>query len=612
MRKETKVGLALITVLLSVFCFVLYKRIQGRNREAAQLLAQEQAESPVETTQVTAKPVLDGPPRRSAETSPAASGLMSQAWRRPVGHDNGAAAPQPLGSEARFAQADPPAASQDVPPAVDPFSARSARPVDPIAADPVGTVAEPSTAGNHALSDQQFAAAHRAEESQLANEPLAGDERAPNQQLTDGVPLDGTYAAADRQRMPSDASDPLPQSGVTESYPAPEVARSTLQHRQLDSADEAASPLDPRQAPAYAAAGTYADAQPYRTASPYQDLPARNDAPPYETTMREGEMLREEELQRHAATPRDMPRQHEHDLRSEPTQPRYARQSDDLPRGDTYRDSYADHETVSAANAAHRQDIPDAYREPAYDEPYERPAVRGSLAAARMVAQGRPAAAEEAAEPGTYGAGGRWQPDRNAAAPSAQPGVAAQQPYYENPGAGAARTSQAAAAPRGQYTVQPNDSFWSISRKLYGDGGFFKALAEHNRRKFPQTRNLKVGDVVSAPPAEELRKAYPDLCPKLRQPAPATARTVSSQQRLNAGRVYVVEEGDTLFDIARHELGTPARWVEIFELNADRLSNDFDYIRPGTELVLPADPSRSPEARPRENVTRRPGAPTSR
>lgn len=65
MRKETKVGLALITVLLSVFCFVLYKRIQGRNREAAQLLAQEQAESPVETTQVTAKPVLDGPPRRS-------------------------------------------------------------------------------------------------------------------------------------------------------------------------------------------------------------------------------------------------------------------------------------------------------------------------------------------------------------------------------------------------------------------------------------------------------------------------------------------------------------------------------------------------------------------
>ena len=55
------------------------------------------------------------------------------------------------------------------------------------------------------------------------------------------------------------------------------------------------------------------------------------------------------------------------------------------------------------------------------------------------------------------------------------------------------------------------------------------------------------------------------------------------------GRVYTVEDGDTLFEIARHELGKPSRWAEIYDLNRDVLGNDFDYLRPGIELILPDD-----------------------
>ncbi len=66
----------------------------------------------------------------------------------------------------------------------------------------------------------------------------------------------------------------------------------------------------------------------------------------------------------------------------------------------------------------------------------------------------------------------------------------------------------------GKYEVQPNDSYWTISERLYGSGAYFKALAEHNRGKGLGEEKLRPGDLVLAPAVEELEKSYPDLCPK--------------------------------------------------------------------------------------------------
>lgn len=148
----------------------------------------------------------------------------------------------------------------------------------------------------------------------------------------------------------------------------------------------------------------------------------------------------------------------------------------------------------------------------------------------------------------------------------------------------------------GMYTVQPNDTLWSISEKVYGTGGYFKALAEHNRSTLPRSSQLSVGMQVAAPPVEQLEEDYPSLCPRKRQSAlvqPRPAAAVAPVGR--GGDVYVVEEGDTLFDIARYELGKASRWAEIYELNRDRLGEDFDYLRPGMELRLPAN-RESPES----------------
>ncbi len=56
------------------------------------------------------------------------------------------------------------------------------------------------------------------------------------------------------------------------------------------------------------------------------------------------------------------------------------------------------------------------------------------------------------------------------------------------------------------------------------------------------------------------------------------ATPVSTRQSYRSGRPYTVAEGDTLFNIARYELGKASRWVEIYELNSDLLGKDINYL----------------------------------
>ena len=155
----------------------------------------------------------------------------------------------------------------------------------------------------------------------------------------------------------------------------------------------------------------------------------------------------------------------------------------------------------------------------------------------------------------------------------------------------------------GEYEVQPNDSYWAISHKLYGSGSYFKALAEHNRDRYPRQDQLRIGDVIIAPSLTQLEQTYPGLVPKpsRRELVRSRNSTVSMTSQHMGGRTYVVEEGDTLSDIARFELGKASRWVEIYELNRDRLGGDFDYLVPGTLLAMPG-------GGPIDTLTQRPGS----
>ena len=112
----------------------------------------------------------------------------------------------------------------------------------------------------------------------------------------------------------------------------------------------------------------------------------------------------------------------------------------------------------------------------------------------------------------------------------------------------------------GKYTAQPNDNFYTISRKVYGAGAYFRALAKFNADKYPTASQIRIGDIVQTPPVDTLEGRYPELCPKPEHRDAAKKRSQALAKRSLAGRrIYVVQEGDNLFDIARFELGARAR-----------------------------------------------------
>lgn len=174
--------------------------------------------------------------------------------------------------------------------------------------------------------------------------------------------------------------------------------------------------------------------------------------------------------------------------------------------------------------------------------------------------------------------------------------------------AGATTVPMTTETPRredGTYEVQPNDNYWIISQKLYGTGAYFRALAEHNRSKTVRVDRLQPGLAIAAPPVPQLEQSYPDLCPKpnRREAVRNRAAAVTTASFRGDGRAYVVQEGDTLFTIARNELGKSSRWAEIYALNRETLGKDFDYLTPGMSLTMPSKDARAVDRTARRSET---------
>ncbi|HUQ68472.1 MAG TPA: LysM peptidoglycan-binding domain-containing protein [Planctomycetaceae bacterium] len=158
-----------------------------------------------------------------------------------------------------------------------------------------------------------------------------------------------------------------------------------------------------------------------------------------------------------------------------------------------------------------------------------------------------------------------------------------------------------AAPPAGGYIVEPDDNFWAISKKLYGKGQYFQALAAHNAAVVPDPAKMRPGVRIAAPPVAELEARYAALIsptqtadvqqlsglqPIRSRPAATPGFFVHS----NGQAMYRVGPGDTLGGIAFSHLGRASRSVQIFELNRDVLK-DGNTLKVGAELRLPADAS---------------------
>ncbi|MDX1965355.1 MAG: hypothetical protein SFX18_19575 [Pirellulales bacterium] len=95
------------------------------------------------------------------------------------------------------------------------------------------------------------------------------------------------------------------------------------------------------------------------------------------------------------------------------------------------------------------------------------------------------------------------------------PAFTAQQLGYQAEGAisnQATTGSTNSTIPR-SYVVQAQDSYYAIAERMYGNGAFYKALYEHNRRLQPGGDRLQPGGTLEIPAVDYLKANYAELLP---------------------------------------------------------------------------------------------------
>lgn len=132
--------------------------------------------------------------------------------------------------------------------------------------------------------------------------------------------------------------------------------------------------------------------------------------------------------------------------------------------------------------------------------------------------------------------------------------------------------------------IRVGDSFWLIAQRAYGNGGYFRALYEHNRERFPEPDQLPVGARVEIPSTANLRQRFPEFCPMASEESVASDRASETSDSV---RFYTVVGGESLFDVARFQLGQGSRYVEILQLNRDALDGTRETLPAGLRLRLP-------------------------
>jgi nucleoid-associated protein YgaU len=102
--------------------------------------------------------------------------------------------------------------------------------------------------------------------------------------------------------------------------------------------------------------------------------------------------------------------------------------------------------------------------------------------------------------------------------------------------AGVSRAAQTRARPAAErvesvpHVVESGENFWTISRRYYASGRYYRALWKANADKHPEIDKLAVNDVIMVPAVEDLDPAYIDP-PRTSAPAALGSATHSSNGR---------------------------------------------------------------------------------
>jgi hypothetical protein len=157
------------------------------------------------------------------------------------------------------------------------------------------------------------------------------------------------------------------------------------------------------------------------------------------------------------------------------------------------------------------------------------------------------------------------------------------------------------------YRPRPDDTFASISKRFYQSDRYAQALLLFNREHPRAAEGIRrdppaiSGQAVYIPPIHVLERRHADVIQGAEPPPPSAPSPVgrdapgiegrtsaTSRTGTATTRTYqVAPNGETMYQIARTQLGNGNRWTDINKLNPGWLPQS--PIPGGTTLRLPVD-----------------------
>jgi nucleoid-associated protein YgaU len=147
------------------------------------------------------------------------------------------------------------------------------------------------------------------------------------------------------------------------------------------------------------------------------------------------------------------------------------------------------------------------------------------------------------------------------------PDVIRPQTRLQLPGAGPAAAPRAAS-----YRVRPGDTLSGIAASQLGDEGRWRELYDLNRDRVAAPSLIRPGMTLRLPGA-----GAGGVRPIHRRAAVGAPATT----------IHAVQAGESLSLLARRYLGSAQRWPEIYYLNSHKIANP-QWIYPGQRLAIPA------------------------
>jgi nucleoid-associated protein YgaU len=143
-------------------------------------------------------------------------------------------------------------------------------------------------------------------------------------------------------------------------------------------------------------------------------------------------------------------------------------------------------------------------------------------------------------------------------------------------------TPNTPAGPEKSHTIEPGETFSSISNEYYGDPNYFSAIIAANPQVNPN--KLKPGTVIKIP---SLAKKQPKSDTT---EAPAIGGT-STTAAFDPTKQYVVKSGDSLHKIASTLWNDSTMSAKLYDANKTLIGGDPTKIKIGMVLTLPTPPT---------------------